>query len=67
MTSIRKRLPQVRDRQLVQGLIEKVEGPRTVGKMLKVLESQEFNAQLQRTADHLGMTRQQVLREVLGR
>lgn len=69
MTTKRKKwLPQVPDRHLVAGLIKKVEGNRgSVGKLLKTLESQEFNAQLQRTADHLGMTRQQVLQQVLGR
>jgi hypothetical protein len=63
----KKWLPQATDRHLVRGLIEKVEGPKTTTKLLKVLESQAFNAQLQLTADHLGMTRQEVLRQVLGR
>jgi hypothetical protein len=68
MITRKRRLPQVTDRHLVAGLIKKVEGNRgNVGRMLKTLESQAFNAQLQLTADHLGMTRQEVLRQVLGR
>jgi hypothetical protein len=63
-----KKLPSVTDKHLVRNLIKKIEGNRySTAKLLRTLESQQFNAQLQKTADHLGMTRQEVLREVLGR
>ena len=65
-----KKLPQPpyrRDKHLVRNLIEKIERPSTTQKLMRTLESHAFQDQLTRTAYHLGMSRQQVLRQVLGR